>query len=201
MKIFAIGRNYAEHARELGNEIPEAPVVFMKPDTALLGVGDPFLYPEFSSDIHFEVEVVLRVSRLGRNISVEEARDYYDAVTVGIDFTARDLQSKCKAKGLPWEIAKSFDGSAAIGEWVPVPAGHDFSFSLTINGNIRQEGNTRDMLHGVSSLIHHISQYFTLAPDDMIFTGTPSGVGPVTRGDVLEGFLGEAKLFTCEIKD
>ena len=200
MKIFAIGRNYAEHAKELGNEIPDAPVIFMKPDTALLGVGEPFVYPEFSSDIHYEVEVVLRVSKSGKNIPIEEAVAYYDAVSIGIDFTARDLQSKCKAKGLPWEIAKSFDGSAAIGEFVPVPTAAEYDFSLRINGESKQEGNTRDMLHGCNSVIHHVSQYFTLSIGDLIYTGTPAGVGPVNRGDVLEGYLGETKLMTCTIQ-
>ena len=200
MKIFAIGRNYAEHARELGNEVPEAPVVFMKPDTALLREGEPFPYPEFSSDIHYEVEIVLRVSSSGRNIPVEEARSHYDAVTVGIDFTARDLQAKCKAKGLPWEIAKAFDGSAAVGEFVAVPAEAAYGFSLKKNGEAVQVGNTQDMLHGCDALIHHISRYFTLARGDLIYTGTPSGVGPGAPGDVLEGYLGERRLLVCEIQ-
>jgi 2-keto-4-pentenoate hydratase/2-oxohepta-3-ene-1,7-dioic acid hydratase in catechol pathway len=200
MKIFAIGRNYAEHAKELGNEIPDAPVIFMKPDTALLGVGEPFVYPEFSSDIHYEVEVVLRVSKPGKRVAIDDAAAYYDAISIGIDFTARDLQSKCKAKGLPWEIAKSFDGSASIGEFVPVPAESDYDFSLQINGEVKQAGNSRDMLHGCNSVIHHVSQYFTLSPGDLIYTGTPAGVGPVHRGDLLEGYLGETKLMNCVIQ-
>jgi len=199
MKIFAIGRNYAEHARELGNEIPEAPVIFMKPDTALLAPGAPFAYPEFSSDIHYELEVVLRICRGGRNIATEDARTHYDAITLGIDFTARDLQAKCKAKGLPWEIAKSFDGSAAQGEFVDVPAESEYRFSLRKNGVVCQDGNTRDMLNGCDSLIHHISRYFTLSPGDLVYTGTPSGVGPVSKGDLLEGFLGDRKLLTCTV--
>lgn len=200
VKIFAIGRNYAEHARELGNEIPEAPVIFMKPDTALLAPNAPFVYPDFSSDVHYEVEVVLRISKSGKNVAPEDARKHYDAITLGIDFTARDLQAKCKAKGLPWEIAKAFDGSAAIGEFVEVPAEAEFDFSLTKNGTVCQQGQTGDMLHGTDSLIHHISRYFTLSPGDLVYTGTPSGVGPVARGDVLEGFLGSRKLLTCEIR-
>ena len=199
MKIFAIGRNYAEHAKELGNEIPEAPVVFMKPDTALLGVDEPFVYPEFSSDIHYEVEVVLRVSEGGKNIPLNESRRHYDAISIGIDFTARDLQAKCKAKGLPWEIAKSFDGSAAIGVFVDVPKESEYQFSLKRNGVVVQDGNTRDMLNGCDSIIHHVSKYFTLAPGDLIYTGTPSGVGPVIPGDLLEGYLGDQKLMTCQI--
>ena len=200
MKIFAIGRNYAEHAKELGNEIPDAPVIFMKPDTALLGVGEAFTYPAFSSDIHYEVEVVLRVCRTGKQIALSDAASYYDAISIGIDFTARDLQSKCKAKGLPWEIAKSFDGSAAIGEFVPKPTESEFDFSLQINGEVRQSGNTREMLHGCDSIIHHVSEFFTLSPGDYIYTGTPSGVGPVQKGDVLEGYLGNVKLMTCSVQ-
>jgi acylpyruvate hydrolase len=200
VKIFAIGRNYAEHAQELGNEIPEEPVVFMKPDSALLGIDEPFRYPEFSTDIHYEVELVLRVSARGRDIPIASARNYYEAVTVGIDFTARDLQAKCKAKGLPWEIAKAFDGSAAVGEFVDFPPQGDILFSLTKNGQLCQRGSSRDMLHGFDSLIHHISRFFTVAEGDLIFTGTPSGVGPVARGDQLEGYIRELKLLNCEIR-
>jgi len=200
VKIFAIGRNYAEHARELGNEVPEAPVIFMKPDTALLAPGEPFPYPPFSTEIHYEAEIVLRISKRGRSVSIEDACSYYDAITVGIDFTARDLQAKCKAKGLPWEIAKAFDGSAAVGTFVDVPTERDYRFSLRQNGDLCQDGTTGDMLHGCDALIHSISQYFTLAPGDLVFTGTPSGVGPVTRGDRLEGYLGDTKLLTCEIR-
>jgi len=200
MKIFAIGRNYAEHARELGNEVPDAPVIFMKPDTALLGPGEPFPYPEFSSDIHYELEVVLRICKAGKGIAETDARSYYDAISLGIDFTARDLQSKCKAKGLPWEVAKAFDGSAAIGEFVSVPDEPEYGFTLLVNGELRQDGNTRDMLNGCDALIHHVSRYFTLAPGDLIYTGTPAGVGPVAVGDVLEGFLGERRLLICEIR-
>ncbi len=199
MKIFAIGRNYAEHAKELGNEVPSEPVIFMKPDTALLELGDDFRYPEFSQEIHYELEVVLHVSKHGRNISRESAREYFDAVTVGIDFTARDLQAKCKAKGLPWEISKSFDGSAAVGQFVQVPESPEYDFTLLKNGTLCQAGNTRDMLNDCESLIHAISRYFTLNPGDLIFTGTPSGVGPVAVGDVFEGFLADQSLLKCAI--
>jgi 2-keto-4-pentenoate hydratase/2-oxohepta-3-ene-1,7-dioic acid hydratase in catechol pathway len=199
MRIFAVGRNYAEHARELGNEIPEAPVIFMKPDTALLAPCEPFTYPPFSSDIHYEVEVVIRICKIGRRIPVDLAGLYYDAVTVGIDFTARDLQANCKAKGLPWEIAKGFDGSAALGDLVPLPEG-DIEFSLTKNDVPCQVGNTRDMIHGFDEIVSYISHFFTLVTGDVIYTGTPSGVGPVARGDVFEGYLGDAKLLTCEIR-
>ncbi len=200
MKVFAIGRNYSEHALELGNEVPEEPVVFMKPQTALIAPGGAFMYPSLSSDIHYEVEVVLRICAVGKDVAVDNARSHYDAVTVGIDFTARDLQAKCKAKGLPWEIAKSFDGSAAVGEFVPVPPEPNYDFSLTKNGVTCQSGNTRDMLHGCDSLLHHISRFFTLEPGDLVFTGTPSGVGPVARGHLLEGFLGERRLLSCPIR-
>jgi 2-keto-4-pentenoate hydratase/2-oxohepta-3-ene-1,7-dioic acid hydratase in catechol pathway len=200
MKIFAIGRNYAEHARELGNEIPEEPVIFMKPDTAVIPSGEAFVYPPFSNDIHYEAEVVLRVSKHGRNVGLLDAGAYYDAVSIGIDFTARDLQSQCKAKGLPWEIAKSFDGSAAVGEFIAVPEEADYSFSMLKNGEICQQGNTRDMINGRDLLIVHISKFFTLVPGDLIFTGTPSGVGPIARGDLFEAFLGDRKLLSCPIE-
>jgi 2-keto-4-pentenoate hydratase/2-oxohepta-3-ene-1,7-dioic acid hydratase in catechol pathway len=199
MKIFAIGRNYAEHAKELGNAIPESPVVFMKPDTALLGPAEPFIYPDFSSDIHFEVEIVLRVCKQGRNIDREVANTFYDAITVGIDFTARDLQADCKAKGLPWEIAKSFDGSAAVGTWMSIHPETDVAFSLTVNGELRQQGTSSEMINDNKALVSYVSKFFTLCPGDLIFTGTPSGVGPIAKGDVLEAFIGDEKLLHCEI--
>ncbi|MDR3691168.1 MAG: fumarylacetoacetate hydrolase family protein [Fimbriimonas sp.] len=200
MKIVAVGRNYAEHARELGNEIPEDPVLFMKPASALVTGNGPFVYPNFTSDVHFEVEIVLRMCKLASQIPVGSASDYYDAFTVGIDFTARDVQSKLKAKGLPWEIAKSFDGSAPVGEWIPVPANQPIEFSLSQNGAIRQKGTTADMIHGFDDLIHHMSRYFTLEPGDLVFTGTPAGVGPVSRGDVLEAYIGNQKLLSCKVE-
>lgn len=200
MKIFAIGRNYAEHARELGNEVPEAPVIFMKPDTALLTAFEPFCYPSFSDDIHYEVEIVLRIAQKGRKIQESRAREFYDAVTVGIDFTARDLQAKCKAKGLPWEIAKSFDGSAAVGTFISVPSEKHFSFSLNKNGAVCQQGSTGDMLHPFDSIVVAISEYFTVMPGDLVFTGTPSGVGPVAKGDLFEGFIGDQRLLACQIQ-
>ena len=199
VKIVAVGRNYAEHARELGNEIPEEPVLFMKPESALVWDNHPFLYPKFSQDVHFEAEIVLRICSQAKNVSREEAKHTYDALTVGIDFTARDLQSKCKAKGLPWEISKAFDGSAPIGKFIPVPEREPIEFSLTQNGEARQRGSTADMLHGFDALIHHITRFFTLEPGDLIFTGTPSGVGPVQPGDLLEAFIGDQKLLACVI--
>jgi len=200
VKIVAVGRNYAEHARELGNEVPDEPVLFMKPESALVTGGAPFPYPAFSSDAHFEIEVVLRICRRASNLASGESAGVYDAMTVGIDFTARDVQSKLKAKGLPWEMAKAFDGSAILGEWVEVPAKGPIEFSLTKNGETVQQGTTADMLHGFDSLLHHVTRYFTLEPGDLVFTGTPAGVGPVVRGDLLEGFLEGEKLLTCEVR-
>ncbi len=199
MKIFAIGRNYVEHARELGNEVPEEPVIFMKPSTALLGPGQAFVYPDFSNDIHYELELVLRVSRLVRQGTGGVAGDVCDAVSVGIDFTARDLQGMLKKKGLPWEVAKAFDGSASIGEFLEWDPTQSLSFSLLVNGEQRQSATSEQMIHGFDAIITHISKFFTIEPGDLIYTGTPSGVGPVSRGDLLEGFLGSQKLLTCGI--
>ena len=199
MKIVAVGRNYAEHARELGNEIPEEPVLFLKPSTALPKDSELFEYPSFSSDIHFEVEIVLRVCKEGKSVAVEDARSFYDALTVGIDFTARDVQGKLKAKGLPWEISKGFDGSAPVGRFVDVPQTTPILFSLSQNGEVRQKGSTDDMLNGFDSIINHVTKYFTLEPGDLIFTGTPAGVGPTHPGDTIEGFIGDEKLLTCVV--
>ncbi len=200
VKIVAVGRNYAEHARELGNEIPEEPVLFLKPSTAIPAEPGVFVYPSFSSDVHFEVEIVLRVCKEGKSVPLENARSFYDALTVGIDFTARDVQSKLKAKGLPWEISKAFDGSAPVGRFVDVPTTMPLHFSLTQNGELRQTGSTDDMLNGFDSIIHHVTKYFTLEPGDLIFTGTPAGVGPTQRGATFEGFLGDEKLLTCVVR-
>ncbi len=200
MKIVAVGRNYAEHARELGNEVPEEPVLFLKPSTALIEGGKPFPYPSFSNDVHYEVELVLRVSKVGFKVSIEEASQYYDAVSVGIDFTARDLQSKLKAKGLPWEKSKAFDGSAPVGDFIPVPSGSPIRFSLTRNGEICQSGSTADMLHGFDALVEYMSQFFTLEPGDLVFTGTPAGVGPVSKGDHFEASIEGQVLLTCRVE-
>jgi len=203
MKIFCIGRNYVEHAKELNNPIPAEPVVFMKPATALLRENQPFYIPDFSNDVHFEVELVLRVSKNGKAISPEFASNYFDAIGLGIDFTARDLQSVCKAKGLPWEKAKAFDHSAVIGEFIPLEnfdLSQGISFKLLKNGSVVQDGHSSDMLFDFESLIVHLSKYFTLQKGDLIYTGTPAGVGPVSIGDHLEGFIGETKMFYVDIK-
>ncbi len=200
MKIICIGRNYSEHAKELKNEVPDKPVVFLKPQTALLKDNKPFFYPEWSTDIHYETEVVLKISKQGKYIDEKFASKYFDAVTIGIDFTARDLQSQQKAKGLPWEIAKAFDNSAVIGPFHPIPANGQILFSLKLNGIEVQQGNTADMLFSFEEIIAYASQFFTLQIGDLIYTGTPAGVGPVKIGDRLEGFLGAEKVFDFEIK-
>ncbi len=202
MKIIAIGRNYAEHIKELQNERPDEPVVFMKPDTALLKDNAPFYHPDFSSDIHHEVEILLKINKEGKNIDPQFAHKYYDEIGIGIDFTARDLQQKCKTKGLPWEIAKAFNGSAPVSAFVPKGGYNltDLNFSLTINGETRQQGNTRMMLFPFDYLVAYVSKYFTLKTGDIIFTGTPQGVGPVKIGDRLEAFIEDQKLLEFEVK-
>jgi len=203
MKIIAIGRNYAEHIEELKNERPTEPVVFLKPDTALLKDNAPFYYPDFSKEIHHEVEILLKVSKEGKYIEEKFAHKYYDEIGIGIDFTARDLQQKCKEKGLPWEIAKAFNGSAPVSDFVP-KAGfadlQDIDFSLKINGHIRQEGNTSLLLFSFDYIVSYVSRFFTLKKGDIIFTGTPKGVGPVAIGDRLEAFIGDAKMLAFEVK-
>ncbi len=203
MKIFCIGRNYALHAKELGNAIPESPVVFMKPVTALLKNNLPFFYPEFSEAIEYEAELVLKISKNGKHVQSKFAKDYYDEITVGIDFTARDLQSKLKEKGLPWELAKAFDQSAVLGEFVSfdqLKNKDEISFSLLKNGSIAQEGTSKDVLFTFDELICFISQYFTLQAGDLIYTGTPAGVAKVAIGEKYEGLLEGRKVFECEIK-
>jgi 2-keto-4-pentenoate hydratase/2-oxohepta-3-ene-1,7-dioic acid hydratase in catechol pathway len=203
MKIIAIGRNYAEHIEELNNERPSAPVVFMKPDTAVLKNNMPFFLPDFSQNIHHEVELVLKINKEGKYIKKEFAHRYFDEIGVGIDFTARDLQDQCKAKGLPWEIAKGFNGSAPVGEFLSVSELKDFNdinFHLLINGEQRQKGNTAMMLFDFGVIIEYISQFFTLKKGDLIFTGTPAGVGKVNIGDRLEAFIEDQKLLDFEIK-
>jgi 2-keto-4-pentenoate hydratase/2-oxohepta-3-ene-1,7-dioic acid hydratase in catechol pathway len=200
MKIFCVGRNYAEHAKELGNALPEAPVIFMKPDTALLAPGAKFEYPSFTSDLHYEIELVLRIGKTAKNIAAANALSCVDAITVGIDFTARDVQAGLKSKGLPWEKAKAWDNSAIIGDWKPFngDAG-EILFSLTKNGQKAQMGTTQDMIYSFETLLEHISGYFTLSPGDLVYTGTPAGVGPCLPGDTLAGFLGDEKLFELAI--
>ncbi|ACU03104.1 fumarylacetoacetate hydrolase family protein [Pedobacter heparinus] len=203
MKIIAIGRNYAEHAKELNNPIPDQPVIFLKPDTAVLKDNKPFYIPDFSSDIHYEIEVVLKIAKEGKHIAEKFAHKYYEELGLGIDFTARDIQSAHKAKGLPWELAKAFDHSAAISNFIPKTAIKDLSdlsFTLNINGEPRQNGNTRDILFSFEKIIAFVSRYITLKKGDLIFTGTPEGVGQVKPGDKLEGWLQGQQLLNFDIK-
>ena len=203
MKIIAIGRNYAEHAKELNNPIPDEPVIFMKPDSAVIQRDQPFYYPDFSKDIHYEVEIVVKISQIGKNISKQFAYKYYEEIGIGIDFTARDIQSKCKAKRLPWELAKGFDGSAPIGKFQSksnFENVRNINFHLDINGNTVQIGNTGMMLHSIDEIIAFTSSYFTLKKGDLIFTGTPAGVGPVKIGDVLTAFIEGKQQLRVEIK-
>ena len=203
MKIICIGRNYAEHAKELGNAVPTEPVFFCKPDSAILPKGNPFFIPDFSNDVHHEVEVVVKIKKPGRHIPVGFAKDYYDEVALGIDFTARDVQSQLKAKGLPWEKAKAFDGSTLIGEWYnkkDFESIENLSFSLEKNGEKVQEGSTANMLWKIDELIAYCSQYFTLKIGDVLFTGTPSGVGAVSIEDHLVGYLEGNQAFSVKIK-
>ena len=203
MKIIGIGRNYPQHAEELGNEKPESPVVFLKPDTAIIQKSFPFYIPPFSDQIHHEVEVVVKINRIGKYIEEKFAHKYYQEIGLGIDFTARDLQKKLKEKGLPWEKAKAFDGSALMGSWFDKSKFKDLNqldFELAKNGATIQEGNTSQMLWSIDELIAEVSRFFTLKIGDVIFTGTPAGVGPVGANDVLEGYLEGEKAFTVKIK-
>jgi 2-keto-4-pentenoate hydratase/2-oxohepta-3-ene-1,7-dioic acid hydratase in catechol pathway len=203
MKIFCVGRNYAAHAKELGNEVPDEPVIFMKPKSALLQPHTPFYYPEFTNELHHECELVIRVSKNGKYIQEKFANKYYDAVTVGIDFTARDIQNELKAKGLPWEKAKAWDNSAVIGKWVPfvdVKNKKDINFGMYKNKELVQQGSSAAMLHSFDIIIAYISNYFSVNIGDIIFTGTPAGVGEVVVGDELEGVMEENSMFKLEVK-
>ena len=203
MKIICIGRNYLAHVKELDNALPTEPMFFMKPDTALLPAGEPFPYPDFSKEIHYETELVLSVCKTGNSIDMEAASEYYDAITVGIDFTARDLQSQCKAKGHPWEIAKSFDYSAPIGEFKKISElknSDDIAFGMKLNGEWVQQGHSRDMIFDFNTIVSYVSRFVTLNPGDYIFTGTPQGVGEVHVGDKLQLFLEDEPVFEFEIK-
>lgn len=203
MKIICIGRNYVKHIEELKNERPEEPVVFLKPDSAILLKQHPFVIPEFSSDIHHEIEIIVKISKVGKYIAPKFAHKYYDEIGVGIDFTARDLQQKLKDKGLPWEKAKAFDGSAVIGDFLSkkvFSSVENLNFELTKNGISVQKSNSSLMLWNIDELISYVSQYFTLKIGDIIFTGTPEGVAVVKPNDVLEGFLEDKKLFRTQIK-
>ena len=205
MKVICVGRNYAAHAAELNNPVPTTPLLFMKPATAVLKDGKPFFFPEFSKDIHYEVELVVKICKSGKHIESKFAHKYYQEVSLGIAFTARDVQEACKAAGHPWEIAKAFDNSAVIGQFLPiqeVPKDEkgDIAFSLQKNGTTVQIGSTADMITKIDELIAFASQYFTLQVGDLIYTGTPKGVGPIAIGDKLVGFIGDKTLLECEIK-
>lgn len=203
MKIICIGRNYAKHAKELNNPVPAEPVFFMKPETSLILNGKPFFHPDFSKNIHFETELVLRINRLGKHIEERFAHRYYNEIGIGIDFTARDIQDACKEKGLPWEKAKAFDGSAPLGEFIPkstFKSVDDINFSLNINGVEKQRGNTQDLLFCFDKIIAHVSKYLTLKIGDLIYTGTPEGVGPVKVNDKLEAFIEGERMLTFQVK-
>jgi len=203
MKIIAIGRNYAEHAKELNNPVPTVPVIFMKPDTAVLKDNKPFYHPEFSSDIHHEIELVLKVSKEGKHIAEKFAGNYFDEIGLGIDFTARDIQQKHKEKGLPWELAKAFDNSAPVSKFFPKSNFKDLTklnIRLDLNGNTVQSGNTSDLLFSYEYIIAFVSQYITLKKGDLIFTGTPQGVGKVNVGDHLAGYLEDEKLLDFYVR-
>ncbi|MBE0650325.1 MAG: fumarylacetoacetate hydrolase family protein [Bacteroidales bacterium] len=203
MKIICIGRNYSEHAKELNNAVPEKPVFFMKPDTALLQKNNPFFYPAFSEDVHYETEIVLKINRNGKYIEEQFAHKYFDEIGIGIDFTARDLQAEQKKKGLPWEIAKAFDQSAPVGNFVPKSKFQDINqlnFSLKINGELKQQGNTRDMIFSFDHIISYVSQFVSLKTGDLIFTGTPAGVGPTKINDHFEAFIEDELLLEFNVK-
>jgi 2-keto-4-pentenoate hydratase/2-oxohepta-3-ene-1,7-dioic acid hydratase in catechol pathway len=203
MKLICIGRNYTKHIEELDNEKPTDPVVFLKPDTAILLKKQPFFIPDFSNDVHHEVEILVKINRVGKHIDKKFAHKYYDEIGLGIDFTARDLQSQLKEKGLPWEKAKAFDGAAVIGKWLPKDTfidANNISFSLLKNNKIVQDGNTSFMLWKIDELIEYVSKYFTLKIGDIIFTGTPSGVGRVIANDKLKGFIEDKELLSITIK-
>lgn len=203
MKIFCVGRNYAAHAQELGNDVPDEPVIFMKPKSALLQPHTPFYYPEFTNELHYECELVIRISKNGKYVQEKFAGKYYDAITTGIDFTARDIQNELKAKGLPWEKAKAWDNSAVIGKWVPfteIKNRKSIQFGLYKNKELVQQGNTAEMIHSFDSIVSYISNFFSVNIGDMIFTGTPAGVGEAVVGDELEGVLDDISMFSLEVK-
>ena len=203
MKIICVGRNYAAHARELKNEVPEEPVIFLKPDSSLLRSGQPFFLPDHLGEIHYETELVVRINRNGKHIAPRFAHKYFSEVGLGIDFTARNKQAELKNKGLPWELAKSFDGSALVSSFIPLdelPPFEKLRFSLKKNGVTVQSGCAEDMLFGIDTLISFVSRYFTLKMGDLIFTGTPAGVGPVDKNDELRGYLEDREMFVCKVK-
>jgi len=202
MKIFCIGRNYQEHINELNNETPVSPVVFMKPKSAIARKGFPIPYPTFTEDLQYEAEVVIQIKKNGKKIEVASAHEYYDTWTLGIDFTARDIQNKLKSKGLPWELAKSFDNSAVVGEFMPINNRiQNTAFKLLINDDAVQEGNTKDMIFSIDRIISYISQYFSIQMGDLIFTGTPAGVGSILPFDEVKGYLDGKEVFNTIIKE
>ncbi len=203
MKIICIGRNYLDHAKELDNPVPEKPVFFMKPDSALVIKNRPFYYPDFSNDVHHEIEIVVRINKVGKAIESRFAGRYYSEIALGVDFTARDIQAECKKKGLPWEAAKGFDYSAPISKLVPLNRFgviDNLDFRLEINGIIVQKGNTGNMIFHVNDLISYVSRFMTLKTGDLMYTGTPAGVGPVKQGDRLTGYIGDVKLLDFDVK-
>lgn len=203
MKIICIGRNYADHVAELGNELPDEPVIFMKPKSAMLQVHTPFYYPEFTNELNYECELVLRICKNGKYIQERHASNYYNGITVGIDFTARDIQEICKTKGLPWEKAKAFDNSAAVGKFIditPALKKNNINFKLLKNKELVQQGNSGKMLFSFDSIIAHISNYFSLNIGDLVFTGTPAGVGECVVGDALEAYIEDQSLLNFDIK-
>ena len=203
MKIICIGRNYVNHIEELKNERPDEPVIFLKPDTAVLPKKTPFVIPEFSNDIHHEIEILVKINKVGKYIDTKFAHKYYDEIGLGIDMTARDVQNKLKEKGLPWEKAKAFDGSAIIGDFIPKNnfiSMENITFELTNNGHTVQKGNTSNMLWKINEIISYVSKYFTLKKGDIIFTGTPEGVASVSPNDILEGFIENKKVLRLHIK-
>ncbi len=203
MKIICIGRNYLDHVKELNSNLPTEPVFFLKPDTCIINRNQPFFYPEFSNEIHYETELVVRINKVGKHIQQKFANTYYDELTVGIDFTARDIQRQCQQKGLPWEISKGFDGAAPIGKFVKKDSFdsiQNINLKLNINNQTIQQGNTKDMIFSVDTIISYVSKFITLKMGDIIFTGTPSGVGPVKIGDRLEAFLNDQSLLKVDIK-
>ncbi len=203
MKIICIGRNYADHAKELNDEVPEEPVVFMKPDSAILRKNNPFYIPSFAKEFHHEVELVVRINRIGKNIAPKFANRYFDEIGLGVDFTARDLQNELKAKGLPWEKCKAFDGSAVISDFVKKDSLGDVNnldFHLNVNGEIRQKGNTSQMIFSIDDIVAYVSKFFTLKIGDLIYSGTPAGVAKVNMEERLEGYIGERKMFDFMVK-
>lgn len=203
MKIICIGRNYIDHAKELNNPIPKEPVFFCKPDTALLQPRTPFIHPSFTTDLHHEVEIVVRINKIGKHIEERFAHKYYNEISVGVDFTARDIQQQCKEKGLPWEKAKAFDGSAPTGKFIEISKFNninDLNFSIQVNGETKQQGNTKDMIFNINQIIAYVSQFFTLKIGDYIFTGTPAGVGPVKIDDKIDCYIEDKKLLSFNVK-